>query len=163
MDGEHEPEVEDSNSIIESTNITSGDFQDDPWPNPEISPPTTEVKCGCEEHPEKPEFNIYLPISAHTLYRLITNDEFLIDYHKARKDRELVIGPWNSTEPCSLNNGQSQVPNYNAIRDLKYIVDVNVPMSKVKETNCNETMKILKYEPGLSYVIEFSASTPKYS
>ncbi|KAF7732102.1 SNF1-interacting protein [Apophysomyces ossiformis] len=117
-----------------------------------IQIPSGPISCGCDEHLDKIESEIELPISAKTLFDLMFSDEQTGPAANGgiweRKtavsgSRDLKITNWNTVD------GNQQ-------RVLNYVMPVNNPMVKVKEADVVETQVVMKKEDYLRYVVQIS-------
>ena len=105
------------------------------------------MKCGCEEHYEKLEFEAVLGVSAKKAFTTLFQDESFFQYvHTERKDWDIKITPWTAEEK--------------ATREIRWMFSVNVPMTKVKETECVEVQTILTKKEQLCYVVDCYSKTP---
>ncbi|KAG0170006.1 SNF1-interacting protein [Apophysomyces sp. BC1015] len=120
-----------------------------------IQIPSGPLSCGCDEHLDKVEAEMELPISAKSLYELLfseeqtgpsTNGGVWDRKTTASGSKDLRITKWESTD------GKQQ-------RVLKYIMPVNNPMVKVKEAEVVETQVLVKKEDYLRYIIQISTKT----
>lgn len=109
---------------------------------------TTEVPCNVEKL-EVEEINKIFPIKAHKLFeQLFTNEEFTRKVHNRRKDWDLVIAQW----PSPVQEGQE--------RQLSWQFTVSNPMVRLKQTVCQATQRILKYEENRCYAVDVHSRTP---
>lgn len=110
-----------------------------------------EVSCGCEEHLERTEIDMVLPVSVDELFHLLMDAEspVLQGVFRAQGYKNVVLGPWTPT----AEGGRKE-------RTLKMIVPLSHPMVKAKETECFEEHILLCEEPDQRYVIKQLARTP---
>ncbi|CEP12823.1 hypothetical protein [Parasitella parasitica] len=114
--------------------------------------PSAPVSCGCENHLDKLEAEIEVPISAKHLYYIMFAEE---NYHAAdiwekktaeNKSKDLTMTPWQTVD------GKKE-------RTLKYIIPVNNAMVKLKEAEVVEKQVVEKKEEYLCYVVLTSTKT----
>ncbi|KAI8646412.1 hypothetical protein BD408DRAFT_380453 [Parasitella parasitica] len=114
--------------------------------------PSAPVSCGCDNHLDKLEAEIEVPISAKHLYYIMFAEE---NYHAAsiwerktveNKSRDLTMTPWQTVDDKKE-------------RTLKYIIPVNNPMVKLKEAEVVEKQVIEKKDDYLCYVVLTSTKT----
>ncbi|KAI9268822.1 hypothetical protein BDA99DRAFT_546152 [Phascolomyces articulosus] len=114
-----------------------------------IQVPSGPCLCECNDHLDKVESEIQLPISAKRLYDLLFDSQDIAIWeskNNAGGGTNLRVGTWESVD------GKSQ-------RILKYILPVNNPMVKLKEAEVVETQYILKKEEYIRYVVQISTKT----
>ncbi|CAG8435022.1 7259_t:CDS:10 [Diversispora eburnea] len=134
-----------SNGIYEKNNESSHNVdnrqKDDEFPS-NLVLPKGPVTCGCSDHLDKLETEVEYPVSAKKLYRMLfdTKSTLWERMHQKQGNTLTNCGPW-------LMNGSERK------RELKFIMPINNPMSKVKETDCIQTQTCLKYEDHLRYVV----------
>ncbi|RCH98955.1 SNF1-interacting protein [Rhizopus stolonifer] len=116
----------------------------------DINAPSGPVFCGCENHLDKLESEIQLPISANELYQLLfgENKELWEKKTTGNKSRDLTMTCWDQ--------GAEGIE-----RILKYIIPVNNSMVKLKEAEAIEKQVIEKKEDGLCYVVMTTTKTPQ--
>ncbi|KAI7873220.1 uncharacterized protein EV154DRAFT_528530 [Mucor mucedo] len=126
---------------------------DDPHAPPEdFKLPTGPVNCGCDNHLDKLEAEIEVPISARHLYYLLfseDNPNYLDIWEKKtveNKCRELTMTSWETVD------GKRE-------RTLKYIIPVNNAMVKLKEAEVVEKQIVEKKEDYLRYIVLTSTKT----
>lgn len=104
--------------------------------------PSGPVQCGCDDHLEKLEAEEVYNVPAKKLFDIMFGDtsDFWDRLHKRKGDTMLGKGKWQG-------NGETT-------RELKYMMIINNPMSKVKETDCIETQVLVKKEEYLAYVVQ---------
>ncbi|KAI9321723.1 hypothetical protein BX666DRAFT_2023819 [Dichotomocladium elegans] len=113
-----------------------------------IQVPKGPAGCKCDEHLDKVEDEVELPVSAKKLYDYLFGEESAIWELKntAGGGTNLRIDPWVNIE------GKPQ-------RTLKYILPVSNPMVKIKEAEVVETQVLLKKEEYIRYVVQISTKT----
>ncbi|KAI8994847.1 hypothetical protein BDB01DRAFT_846847 [Pilobolus umbonatus] len=147
----------DSTHTVNNSKETDSSEVTTPVNNPYAPPkdfikPNGLVSCGCDNHLDKLEAEIELPISAKQLYHILF-DESNPDYQKIwykktkeNKSRDLSMTSW------AMEDGKKE-------RTLKYILPVNNPMVKLKEAEVIEKQVIEKEDDYLSYVVLISTKT----
>ncbi|KAI7855698.1 hypothetical protein BDC45DRAFT_544871 [Circinella umbellata] len=114
-----------------------------------IQVPTGPCLCECNDHLDKIETEVQLPISAKRLYDLLFDSQDTSIWetkNNAGGGSNLRVNAWETVD------GKSQ-------RILKYILPVSNPMVKVKEAEVVETQYILKKDDYLRYVVQISTKT----
>ncbi len=107
-----------------------------------------EVQCGCTNHLDQVEVNVILPLPVDTLFDLLVTSSSIIEQvFQQRKYTNAQFGEWTMTG-STLE------------RDVQYVVPVNNPLVKAKETTCYERNKQTVVEPGQRYIIDTDAKTP---
>ncbi|KAG2205633.1 hypothetical protein INT46_003460 [Mucor plumbeus] len=125
----------------------------DPHAVPEdFKHPSGPVECGCDNHLDKLEADIEVPISAKHLYYIMFAEEnpHAIDIWEKKtvenKSRDLTMTPWQTVDDKKE-------------RTLKYIIPVNNAMVKLKEAEVVEKQVIEKKDDYLRYVVLTSTKT----
>ena len=113
------------------------------WPDT-LPVPTSEVICGCDDHLERREHVLIFETSAYELYNHMFTSDFFKKVHESYGDWDFEMTTWGG-EPMQ--------------RDVSWMLKVNNPMVKAKETNCNEVQTILKRQDHLLYVVESASRT----
>ncbi|KAL9548325.1 hypothetical protein MBANPS3_005731 [Mucor bainieri] len=114
--------------------------------------PSAPVSCGCENHLDKLEAEIEVPISAKHLFYIMFAEEnpHAIDIWEKKtvenKSRDLTMTPWQTVDDKKE-------------RTLKYIIPVNNAMVKLKEAEVVEKQVIEKKDDYLRYVVLTSTKT----
>ncbi|KAI8393812.1 uncharacterized protein BYT42DRAFT_552309 [Radiomyces spectabilis] len=124
---------------------------DDELPS-HIQAPSGPCSCECEDHLEKREAEVELPISAKALYELLFSEEQAgASVNGGIWERKSIDSGCKDIRVTEWSNagGQEQ-------RSLKYIMPVNNPMVKVKETEVNETQVLLRKDDYIRYVVQIS-------
>lgn len=122
------------------------------WPN-DIPKPKGEVSCDCADHLEKKEADLVLPVSAKQLYQLMFSDEQTGIWFKLNKAK-------NNGEPSISEWKKSDTDGVQLERTVNYIMPVNQPIIKAKETDVVETQQLLQKEDHLCYVVMVISRTP---
>ncbi|KAJ2964425.1 hypothetical protein NQZ79_g644 [Umbelopsis isabellina] len=118
--------------------------------------PSGPVSCDCKDHLDKLEGEMEFPISAKKLFTYLFSEEKTGPAENG--------GVWNKMNTSKGNSGLS-VTKWSTNgegkpeRVLKYIMPVNNPMVKVKETEVVETQNIVKQDEHLCYVVTASTKT----
>ncbi|KAI8343352.1 hypothetical protein BC941DRAFT_388418 [Chlamydoabsidia padenii] len=111
----------------------------------EPPPATAPVNCNCEDHLEKTEADLELPISAQSLFNILTGTSCWELLNKKKGNSVPSASKWQQGETGSVE------------RTLKY----TMPNPMVKGTaDVIETQQILKKQDELCYVIMITTSTP---
>ncbi|GBC02043.1 hypothetical protein RclHR1_04420013 [Rhizophagus clarus] len=107
-----------------------------------IPSPKDPIECHCSDHLEKMEIEQELPVSAKKLFDMAFDEKSTIwtRLHKKKGNTLLHSGPW------VMDNGERK-------REFKFIMPVNNPMAKVKESNCIETQICKKRDDYLCYSV----------
>ncbi|CAB4377245.1 unnamed protein product [Rhizophagus irregularis] len=107
-----------------------------------IPSPKDPIECQCPDHPEKIEVEHEFPVSAKKLFDMMFDEKSTIwsRLHKKKGNTLLHSGPW------VMDNGERK-------REFKFIIPVNNPMAKVKESNCIETQICKKRDDYLCYSV----------
>lgn len=110
----------------------------------------SEVPCGCTDHLEKNEIDIVLPVEVDELFKLLMGDESPVWRGVQEKCgyTNVRMTPW-----APGDDGKEE-------RSAKYVVPVNHPLVKAKETECVGYHMLLRRDPGKCYVVKQTASTP---
>jgi len=88
-----------------------------------INAPTEEIRCQCDDHYEKKEYDTVIGLPAKKVFELIfdkispSQTTFLEKYHKKRGDTDLRFGPWKEEGVAS--------------REIRFTVPVNNPMGNL--------------------------------
>ncbi|KAI9302210.1 hypothetical protein BJ944DRAFT_242579 [Cunninghamella echinulata] len=126
-----------------------------------IEKPTEPIQCECEDHLDKLDVELELPISAKRLYELMFTDEKNAPptdggvwnaKTEAIEGHDLRVTPW---ELSNMDSGDQQM-----MRMLKYWMPVANPIVRMKEAEVEETQILLKKQDYLCYVIQISTKTP---
>ncbi|KAJ3193988.1 hypothetical protein HK101_003697 [Irineochytrium annulatum] len=133
---------------------------------PSIPIPTTDPVCGCDEHLEKTEQSITLPVSAKRLFDLIfgsspENAALYDRYHKGRGETNRTVGSWVEPVPPGMALGGDMPKDPIMARECSWIMPMNNPMVKVKEAKVNEIAYLLKKQEYFVYVVECRGMTPE--
>jgi hypothetical protein len=112
--------------------------------------------CGCSSHYDKVELDSVYPLPAKFVYEGLFGERA----HKrgnslalALKERRKLL---DLEDPVSLPGEEDALRAY----QLKYRVPVSNPILKEKDTPCIETIKVLKADDHLCYVVDVTAKTP---
>ncbi|KAI9487540.1 MAG: hypothetical protein EXX96DRAFT_535688 [Benjaminiella poitrasii] len=141
--------------VVISPNHPSEEIKEpnDPFAPPEgFKAPSEPVSCGCDNHLDKLEAEIEVPISAKHLYYIMFSEDNP-DYVKLwerktieNKSKELTMTQWQTVD------GKKE-------RTLKYIVPVNNAMVKLKEAEVVEKQVVDKKDDYIRYVVTTSTKT----
>ncbi|KAL9964996.1 hypothetical protein ACROYT_G028719 [Oculina patagonica] len=114
---------------------TASEFHDD-----EIT--EVAVKCVCDTHLNKEFVNEEFPISVDTLYEyLFTESDFYKRVQKARRTKDLVLNPWETTE-----DGQR--------RTITYTVSLNHAIGPKHSPTTEQQHCLQRSVPGKLYVVQ---------
>lgn len=114
-----------------------------------IEKPSEPVNCDCEDHLDKLDVEIELPVSAKRLYELMFSDEKTApptdggvwnSKTEAIEGHDLRVTPW---APSSTNS-DSDDEQQQMMRTLKYWMPVANPIVRMKEAEVEETQILLK-------------------
>ncbi|CAO3658004.1 unnamed protein product [Rhizopus stolonifer] len=129
---------------------------DDPHALPsDFKLPSEPVSCKCENHLDKLESEVELPVSAKKLYYTLFDDEnpnYMDIWERktlGNKSKDLTMTKWEQGSEGKLE------------RTLKYTIPVNNAMVKLKEAEAIEKQVIEKKEDYLCYVITTNTKTPQ--
>lgn len=108
------------------------------------------VSCGCGDHLERTEIDVVLPLNVDKLFDLLMEPDspFLSAFNNQRDYRNFTQTSWTLGA-----EGKDE-------RTAHFIVPVNHPLTKLKETDCTEIQTMVRRDPGQCYVIRKVASTP---
>ncbi|KAI7900458.1 uncharacterized protein BX663DRAFT_517696 [Cokeromyces recurvatus] len=139
-------------SKISDNNISSDISDTTQKPNNPFAPPKDfkiplkPVSCECDNHLDKLEAEIEVPISAKHLYYILFSDdnpEYMSIWEKKtveNKSKELTMTKWQEVD------GKIE-------RTLKYVVPVNNTMVKLKEAEVIEKQVIERKDDYIRYVV----------
>ncbi|KAI8332417.1 hypothetical protein BC941DRAFT_436607 [Chlamydoabsidia padenii] len=120
-----------------------------------ITKPTEPITCNCDDHLDRCDTQVELPISAKRLFHLMFSDELTgpptnggVWNNKTEgiKGRDLRVTLWEN------DKGEMK-------RTLKYWMPVANPVVRMNEAEVVETQVILKKEDYLCYVVQISTKT----
>ncbi|KAG9285079.1 hypothetical protein G9A89_009890 [Geosiphon pyriformis] len=111
-----------------------------------IPHPSAPVNCGCSDHLERQEAVLEFHVSAKKLFDMLFDEKstFWERLHKKKGNRLQHLGSWVTDN--SNAEGERK-------REIKFVMTVNNPMAKVKETDCIETQICQKRGEYLCYVV----------
>ncbi|KAI8890658.1 hypothetical protein K501DRAFT_236218 [Backusella circina FSU 941] len=151
--GESEPMA----TILPVKAITEPPKYIDPdMPPSHIEVPESMVECGCDDHLDKQDIQLNLPISAKRLYELMFSDEqtstpstdggVWSDKTAAIEGHDLSATKWETID------GKSQ-------RTLKYWMPVANPIVRMKEAEVVEQQILINKEDYIRYTVQISTKT----
>ncbi|CEP07785.1 hypothetical protein [Parasitella parasitica] len=117
--------------------------------------PKSFVECNCDDHPERKDSQINLPISAKRCYELLFSDEqtapptdggVWAEKTAAIEGHDLSVSKW------SMVDGKMQ-------RILKYWMPVSNPIVRMKEAEVVETQILIHKEDYIRYTVQISTKT----
>ncbi|RCI05514.1 SNF1-interacting protein [Rhizopus stolonifer] len=131
-----------------------------PKPDPDMPPadiqcPEGPVQCNCEDHLDRQDAQLNLPISAKRCFELLFSDEQTApptnggvweSKTAAIEGHDLSVTPWSKT------NGELQ-------RVLKYWMPVSNPIVRMKEAEVVETQVLINKEDYIRYTVQISTKT----
>ncbi|KAI8337075.1 hypothetical protein BC941DRAFT_426643 [Chlamydoabsidia padenii] len=127
-----------------------------------IEKPSGPITCDCDDHLDRRDAEMELPISAKRLYELMFSDETTAPptdggVWKGKTEgvqgHDLRVSRW---EPLLSDNDQQDGLMK---RTLKYWMPVTNPVVRMKEAEVVETQILLKKEDYLCYVVQISTKT----
>ncbi|CAO3627035.1 unnamed protein product [Cunninghamella blakesleeana] len=127
-----------------------------------IEKPSEPIDCECEDHLDKLDVELELPISAKRLYELMFSDEKTApptDGGVWNSKTEAIEGHDLRVTPWAPNNSDSDDGQQQMIRTLKYWMPVANPIVRMKEAEVEETQILLKKQDYLCYVVQISTKT----
>lgn len=120
-----------------------------------------EVSCGCEKHLEQPEIDTLIPGNVDLIFQLLTGPVYKNVFRK-RLYKMKSQSDWSTMKiddkDCADINKKTE--NVKMWRKSHFSVPVNHPLVRVKETDCYETQRLIKYETGKRYVLWVENRTP---
>ncbi|KAK4520326.1 uncharacterized protein ATC70_008459 [Mucor velutinosus] len=131
-----------------------------PKPDPDMPPPNIEcpdsvVECHCDDHLERKDAQITLPISAKRCYELLFSNEqtaaptdggVWAEKTAAIEGHDLSVSKWGMVD------GKMQ-------RVLKYWMPVSNPIVRMKEAEVVETQVLIHKEDYIRYTVQISTKT----
>ncbi|KAI7897495.1 uncharacterized protein BX663DRAFT_481716 [Cokeromyces recurvatus] len=125
-------------------------------PDPNLPPehiqcPNEPVSCNCDDHLDRLECQITLPISAKRLYELMFSEEqsnggVWAKKTEAIEGHDLTVSKWYT------ENGKMQ-------RLLKYWMPVSNPIVRMKEAEVVETQILIQKNDYICYTVQISTKT----
>lgn len=115
---------------------------------------TEEAHCKCKVHLENSEIDIVLPIDVDSLFEILMGCDSAVfaDMNKKRGHTKVKIDSWKLVE-----GGESEAIEE---RRISFVVPVNNPLVKAKETDCFGLDRLFQKDPGNAYVVIEEARTP---
>ncbi|GAA5797278.1 hypothetical protein HPULCUR_002658 [Helicostylum pulchrum] len=117
------------------------------WPD-HITKPKERVQCDCTDHLDKTESELVLPITAKQLFQLMYDTEIWKQLNQVKKYEPPSFTEWKPNDESCME------------RVVSYVMPVNAPMVKAKETQVIETQQVLCQKEYLCYVILVTTRTP---
>ncbi|KAI8981625.1 hypothetical protein BDF20DRAFT_999755 [Mycotypha africana] len=134
-----------------------GSFKPDPDTLPaDIPTPDRPVNCNCDDHLDRQEVQLHLPISAKRCFELMFSDvetaslvtnSVWEDKTTAIEGHDLSISKWETIE-----GGRVQ-------RILKYWMPVANPIVRMKEAEVVETQMLINKKDYICYTVQISTKT----
>ncbi|CAJ0750970.1 19128_t:CDS:10 [Entrophospora sp. SA101] len=121
-----------NNSLENSTNNDNEDLPSN------IPQPRGPIRCACTNHLEKLEAEIEYPVSAKKLFDMIFDEKSTLWSRLHHKKGNILqhSGPW-----VIDNSGEGERK-----REFRYIIPINNPAAKVKESECVDVQVCQKRE-----------------
>ncbi|KAG0165898.1 SNF1-interacting protein [Apophysomyces sp. BC1015] len=166
-------------SLAKATNKAKIDIASNlyDWPD-NLQKPKGPVTCDCNDHLDKKEAEVVLQMSAKQLFEYLFSEKLSgsnagengiwAKLNKV-KGNSGKITTFNEMSQHMILMGDNLVPDIYEWQDnteggrerqLQYLMPVNNPMLKTKETEVMETHQILKDEEYICYVVELSTKAP---
>ncbi|PJF19825.1 hypothetical protein PSACC_00439 [Paramicrosporidium saccamoebae] len=108
------------------------------------------ITCGCTDHLERNEIDIDVPLGVDELFQLLMGDDSPVwkAVQQLQGYKNVKMQPWSLG-----SDGKEE-------RTVSYLVPVNHPLVKAKETECLGGHTLLRRDPGKCYVVKQTATTP---
>ncbi len=135
------------------------------------------INCGCADHLERTEIDIVLPISVDELYALLLADGSSVTkavyakrgYRLQHSDAWAPLASDDKSSHASDSSSRSRLAatgnggdgGVQFKRSFHFIVPINNPLVKVKDTECFADQVLLRNDPSKCYVMRQRAQTPK--
>ncbi|KAI8141299.1 hypothetical protein BJV82DRAFT_670923 [Fennellomyces sp. T-0311] len=131
----------------------------DSYPNDQDKPlPPGPVQCDCADHLDKIEAKVTLPCSAQKLFHYMFSDK----QSGQAAGKNSIWAKLNAEKQNSdpdITNWATNEEGYKE-RTLKYVMPLNNPMVKTRDTDVLETQRIITESHRLCYVVVSSTKTP---
>ncbi|KAI8346774.1 hypothetical protein BD560DRAFT_439570 [Blakeslea trispora] len=131
-----------------------------PKPDPDMVPthiecPKSPVQCNCDDHLDRQDIQINLPISAKRCFELMFSDE--------QNALPTDGGVWNQ-KTAAIEGHDLSVSNWSLVegkmqRILKYWMPVANPIVRLKEAEVVETQILINKEDYIRYTVQISTKT----
>ncbi|KAI8081629.1 uncharacterized protein BX664DRAFT_268258, partial [Halteromyces radiatus] len=127
----------------------------------EIQQPSGPVSCDCDDHLDRRDAELVLPISAKRLFELMFSDESTAPPSNGGvwnaktegiEGHDLRVSHWESLSTDEPQQGLMK-------RTLKYWMPVANPVVRMKEAEVVETQILLKKQDYICYVVQISTKT----
>ncbi|KAL9545535.1 hypothetical protein MBANPS3_007111 [Mucor bainieri] len=131
-----------------------------PQPDPDMPPsniecPASAVECHCDDHLERKDASITLPISAKRCYELLFSNE----QTAAPSDGGVWAGKTAAIEGHDLSVSKWGMVDGKMQRILKYWMPVSNPIVRMKEAEVVETQVLIQKEDYIRYTVQISTKT----
>ncbi|KAL7317917.1 SNF1-interacting protein [Mucor circinelloides] len=131
-----------------------------PKPDPDMPPsnikcPDFAVDCNCDDHLERKDAQITLPISAKRCYELLFSNE----QTAAPTDGGVWAGKTAAIEGHDLSVSKWGMVDGKMQRVLKYWMPVSNPIVRMKEAEVVETQVLIQKEDYIRYTVQISTKT----
>ncbi|KAL0140742.1 hypothetical protein V8B55DRAFT_1510080 [Mucor lusitanicus] len=131
-----------------------------PKPDPDMPPsniecPDSAVECNCDDHLERKDAQITLPISAKRCYELLFSNE----QTAAPTDGGVWAGKTAAIEGHDLSVSKWGMVDGKMQRILKYWMPVSNPIVRMKEAEVVETQVLIQKEDYIRYTVQISTKT----
>ncbi|KAI8641777.1 hypothetical protein BD408DRAFT_433004 [Parasitella parasitica] len=155
--GESEPTIPVNNAaavVVPPKKIEP--FKPDPdMPPSNIACPESSVECNCDDHLERKDAQINLPISAKRCYELLFSDE----QTAPPTDGGVWAGKTAAIEGHDLSVSKWGIVDGKMQRILKYWMPVSNPIVRMKEAEVVETQILIHKEDYIRYTVQISTKT----
>lgn len=123
-----------------------------------------EISCECEKHLEQPEIDTLIPGNVDLIFQLLTGPVYK-NVFKKRLYKMKSQTDWSTLEEKDDGGGDYSGKDTTKTetkmwRKSYFSVPVNHPLVRVKETDCYETQRLIKNDPGKRYVLCVENRTP---
>ncbi|KAF1803955.1 hypothetical protein FB192DRAFT_1277897 [Mucor lusitanicus] len=124
-------------------------------PPSNIECPDSAVECNCDDHLERKDAQITLPISAKRCYELLFSNE----QTAAPTDGGVWAGKTAAIEGHDLSVSKWGMVDGKMQRILKYWMPVSNPIVRMKEAEVVETQVLIQKEDYIRYTVQISTKT----
>ncbi|KAI9265211.1 hypothetical protein BDA99DRAFT_604465 [Phascolomyces articulosus] len=156
---QQQPSASSSSNTAERTNKKKKIYKSQQGRNGVMKPlPPGPVECDCTDHLDKIESKLQLPTSAEKLFLFMFSNK----QSGPRAGKKSIWAKLNVTKQNSEPEITEWTTNAEGMKErtLKYVMPLNNPMVKTRETEVIETQRILTEDKQICYVIESSTKTP---
>ncbi|KAI8374045.1 hypothetical protein EDC96DRAFT_437703 [Choanephora cucurbitarum] len=140
---------------VPTTFVTETSKPDPDMPPANIECPKGPVECNCDDHLDRQDIQINLPISAKRLFELMFTDE--------QNAPPTDGGVWNQ-KTAAIEGHDLSVTKWSPVegkmqRILKYWMPVANPIVRLKEAEVVETQILINKEDYIRYTVQISTKT----